>query len=180
MKYILLTLSLLSGLWDYGQSLKQTITDKYYNLPAYEKRAPMYAELAGKKDASSENIRKAAQSYSKLNIPQKAETYYQQPSQQTDIQPINYYNYAQTLLNNGKYKQAEDVMRKFYDYSNINTVAKRYYKAGSNYTETIKQDSPKYSIKPLEGVNSSESDFAPAYQSKTELVYTTNKENHGA
>lgn len=180
MKYILLIISLLSGLLGFSQSLKQTVADKYYSSLAYEKCAPMYAELASKKDASTDNIRRAAQSYSKLNIPKKAESYYEKLSRKSDIKPIDYYNYAQTLLSNGKYKEAEEVMRKFYDYSTINTVAKRYYKAGSNYTQTLKQDSLKFSIKPLEGVNSSESDFSPAYQSKTELVYTTNKENHGA
>lgn len=163
-----------------SQSLKQTVADKYYTTMAYDKCAPIYAELAKKDKASTEVLRKAAISYNKLNVPLKAEQYYQQLSTKSDIQPVDYYNYAQTLLNNGKYEEAETMMKKFYSLSSVNTVAKRYYSANPDYSKTLKTDSLKYNIKALAGVNTTESEFAPAYYSKTELVYTTNKENHGA
>lgn len=165
----------------FSQSIKQNVADKHYATLAYEKCAPMYAELAEKKNATTDIVRKAAISYSKLNVTQKAETYYKQLSAKPDAQPIDYYNYAQTLLSNGKYKEAEEQMKKFYDYSNINSVAKRYYKVNENYEKELKKDSLKFVIKTVDGLNSTESDFSPAYYNqKKELVYTTNRENHGA
>jgi outer membrane protein OmpA-like peptidoglycan-associated protein len=165
----------------FSQSIKQNVADKHYALLAYEKCAPMYAELAEKKNATTDIVRKAAISYSKLNVTQKAETYYKQLSTKPDVQPVDYYNYAQTLLSNGKYKEAEEQMKKFYDYSNINSVAKRYYKVTPNYETELKKDSLKFIIKTVDGLNSTESDFSPAYYNqKKELVYTTNRENHGA
>lgn len=163
-----------------SQNIKQNIADKHYALLSYEKCAPMYAELAEKKNASTDVVRKAAISYNKLNITQKAENYYRQLITNPDAQPIDYYNYAQTLLSNGKYREAEEQMKKFYDYSNINTVAKRYYKVNPNYEGEFKKDSLKFIIKLVDGLNSSESDFSPVYYNqKKELVFTTNRENHG-
>lgn len=165
----------------FSQSIKQNVADKHYATLAYEKCAPMYAELAEKKNAPTDIIRKAAISYSKLNVPTKAETYYAQLSKKTDIQPVDYYNYAQALLSNGKYKEADEMMKKFYTYSDINSVAKRYYKVNPNYEKELKSDSLKFVIKIVDGMNSSESDFSPVYYNKkSELVFTTNRENHGA
>jgi outer membrane protein OmpA-like peptidoglycan-associated protein len=181
MKTILITLSLLITITSFAQSLKQNVADKHYATLAYEKCAPMYAELAEKKNAPTDIIRKAAISYSKLNVPTKAEVYFHQLSTKSDVQPTDYYNYAQTLLSNGKYKEADEMMKKFYNYSDINSVAKRYYKVNPDYEKTLKKDSLKFSIKQLEGINSAESDFAPVYfNNKSQLVYTTNRENHGA
>lgn len=165
----------------FSQSIKQNVADKHFATLAYEKCAPMYAELAEKKNATTDIIRKAAVSYSKLNVPTKAETYYHQLSSKSDVQPIDYYNYAQTLLSNGKYKEADGAMKKFYMYSDINSVAKRYYKVNPDYEKALKKDSVKFTIKTVDGMNSTESDFSPVYYNKkSELVFTTNRENHGA
>ena len=98
-----------------AQSLKETLADKYYTTLAYEKAAPMYAELGKKKDAKTENIRRAAESYRYLNVPVEAEKWYGVLSTKPDLQPQDHYNYAQVLFMNGKYKEGEAEMKKFYE-----------------------------------------------------------------
>jgi hypothetical protein len=58
MKTILITLSLLITITSFAQSLKQNVADKHYATLAYEKCAPMYAELAEKKNAPTDIIRR--------------------------------------------------------------------------------------------------------------------------
>ncbi|MBS1634988.1 MAG: OmpA family protein [Bacteroidetes bacterium] len=173
-------LCLLSSLSLRAQGIKENLADKYYRTMAYEKAAPMYAELSKKKEAKTENIRRAADSYRFLNMPSESEKWYSVLSSKTDVQPQDHYNYAQILFMNGKYKEGEAEMKKFYDQKASNSVAKRYYGVPVDYTTQIKRDSLKFSIKHLDHINTPESDFAPSYMSKTELIYTSNKENHGA
>lgn len=181
MKTLLLTFISFITLTTYSQSIKQKSADKHYANLAYEKCAPMYGELAEKKKATSEVMRKAAISYHKLNVPEKSEYFYEKLSKQADVQSMDTYNYAQVLLANGKYEQGNAMMKKFYETSSSNTVAKRYYKVEKNYEQELRKDSSRFVLKELNDLNSTESDFSPVYyNNKKELVYTSNKENRGA
>ncbi len=180
MKRLLLLLILLLNLNIIAQNLKQHVADKYYESLAYEKCAPMYAELANKEKATTDIIRKAADSYRLLNSPKDAEKWYTKLITKTDVIALDYYNYAQTLLLNGNYKEADVQMNKFYTLKAENSIGKRFVVAGNNYVSNLKKDSTKFTIKNLDMINSAESDFSPAYISKTELIYTTARENHGA
>lgn len=177
---LFVVLTLLLNITLHAQSLKQTVADKYYTALAYDKCAPMYAELASKDKATTDIVRKAADSYRFLNAPKDAEKWYTKLATKTDAQPSDYYNYAQTLLLNGKYTEADAMMDKFYKLKADNTVGKRYATSNGRYTTNLKKDSAKFTIKNVEALNSPESDFSPTYITKTELVYTTAKENHGA
>lgn len=176
----LLLLTVLLSINIKAQSLKQNVADKYYAALAYEKCAPMYAELASKDKATTEIIRKAGDSYRLLNAPKDAEKWYTKLTTKPDAQAADYYNYAQTLLLNGKYAEADVQMEKFYALKADNSVGKRYASNNANYVSNLKKDSAKFNIKNVEGINSAESDFSPTYITKTELIYTTAKENHGA
>lgn len=180
MKTILITFSLLITSASFAQSLKQKVADKNYTLLAYEKAAPMYAELAKKSKASTEVIRRAADSYRMLNATVESEKWYNKLVSKPDVQATDYYNYAQVLLLNSKYNDAENQMKKFHELKSDNSVAKRYTNSNLNYIKEIKKDSLNFEIKNVDAINTSESDFAPSYfNNKTELAFASNKENHG-
>ncbi len=175
---LIIVLNIFISVVSYSQSLKQKMADKYFLELAYEKCAPMYAELAKKENATTDIIRKAANSYSFLNSPKDAEKWYAILVQKSDAKPIDYYDYAQTLLSNKKYEDAKIQMNKFYSLNSNNSVGKKYSLSESNYFDSMKKDSLNVIIKNIEGLNSSESDMAPAYLSDNELVFTSSRENH--
>lgn len=180
MKNIILLCCVALAINGHSQNLKQRTADQYYSKLAYEKAAPIYAELAKKKNASEEVIRRAADSYRQLNAPREAEKWYEKLSTKPGASANDRYNYAQILLRNKKYEAAGLQMKRFYEEVSTNSVGRRYVNAGKGYEERFKADSSAFVIKNAASLNSPESEFAPSYLSKTALVYTSNKENHGA
>jgi len=174
---ILLCLGALSGR---AQSLKENTANKYYNSLAYEKAAPMYAELAKKESASTGVIRRTADSYRLLGDMHTAETWYAKLVTKPDATAADHYNYAQVLLRNGKGDMATAEMGKVASTDQKNTVAARYRKAPANYDLEIRRDSSKFLVKNLEEINSRESDFSTSYLNSTTLVFASARENHGA
>lgn len=164
----------------YSQNLRQRTADHYYSRLMYEKAAPIYAELAKKENASEEVIRRAADSYRQLNAPREAETWYEKLSTKPGASARDRYNYAQILLRNKKYEAAGFQMKRFYEEESTNSVGRRYVNAGKGYEQRFTADSSAFVVKNATSLNSPESEFAPSYLSKTALVYTSNKENHGA
>ena len=180
MKIHLTIFTLFIGTTLLAQSLKQKVADKHYALLAYQKAAPMYAELARKNDASTEVVRRAATCYQYINKAAEAEKWYAVLVTKQETVAMDYYHYIQALLMNGKYPEAIKAMEKFNDLKLKNSVGNGYAKIDLNYIKELTKDSTKYTIKTLGEINSTESDFAPSFKDKTELVFASNKENHGA
>lgn len=165
----------------FSQSFKQKVADKYYNQLAFEKAAPLYAELATKNNTSTDVLRKAATSYRLLSKSLDAEIMYSKLILKPDATNSDVYNYAQVLRLNGKYKEADSQMKKIHSVDQSNTVAKRHANVDYDYIVSIKKDSMKFDVKNLLNLNSSESDFSPAfYNNYNEIVFSSNRENHGA
>lgn len=182
MKIVFLILvSVFISARSFSQGVKQTVADKHYSLMAYDKCAPIYAELANKTSSSTENIRRAANSYRLLNTPIEAEKWYSKLVNKSDVQAVDHYNFAQVLLNNGKYSEAAKEMNLFHSMKSENSVGKRYSRTNEEYVINIKKDSTKFNVKHLDKINSVESDFSPTfYNIKKDLVFASNRENHGA
>jgi len=95
---------------------------------------------------------------------------------QTDgeIDPEYMYRYAQSLKSMGNYAKSAEWMKKF-EATKENDLRASKYLNNSDYLEKIREQSGRYDIKNL-GINSSASDFAPAYNGE-QVVFSTARDS---
>lgn len=146
---------------------------------AFEKCAPMYKELAGKKGCSPDVVRKAAESYRMLGNTTESEKWYAKLLSTGVATEQDQYYYAQVLLQNKKYKEAKNQMDKLSKLKTTNSVARRYAGIDLSEYDKLKKDSLNFTIKNLETVNSPQSDFAPSYITETELGFVSARTSQG-
>ena len=111
------------------------IADHHYQRMAYAPAAEEY-RLAAELGATNEHVAKRlADCYMKLGDTEHAESQYAQVVKYLNVQPIDYYNYAQALKGNAKYAEAETWMDKYLSiaqpegqspHSNISDFAKKF------------------------------------------------------
>jgi outer membrane protein OmpA-like peptidoglycan-associated protein/tetratricopeptide (TPR) repeat protein len=170
MKLNNIILCLLLSSLAYGQNSKLKKADEYYNLLAYSNSAKLYKQLLGTDVDTPELRAKLADSYYKIGEITKSEESYRQMILADQATSENYYNYAQVLKQNAKYKESDIWMKKFEDKVKDEDLRAKSYKTNKNYLNAIESQEPFFSIKHL-NVNTPSSDFGGYSHPTSNQVY---------
>jgi len=146
-----------------GQSqMKQKVADRLYNELVYYKAVELYEDLASKSKATAYQIRRTAECYRELGDFKNSEKWYGKLVSNNEATADDFYNYAQALKSNEKYKEANVQMEKFYEMASDNTIAIAHHN-NKDYDDKLKIHADRYEIEPLKKVNTKDSDFGTNY-----------------
>ncbi len=153
-KTIFFILLFCTGNFLFAQTNK---ADKYYGLKEYSKAIPLYIKYL-QKNTSTEVIIKLADCYYQTKNYQEAEKYYEilisKPPVETEIA----LRYSEVLKNNSKYKKAKDVVLV---YSLGTKEHSNKFEVHYNEINQWNNEPPKAEVKPVKGINTQYSEFAP-------------------
>jgi len=153
----------------FAQNSKLKKADDYYNKLAYSYSAKLYEQLIGTELDSPQLKSKLATSYYKIGQMTKSEDYYRQMILTDQATAVDYYNYAQVLKQNGKYRDSDDWMSKFDQKVEKDSRANAFV-SNQNYLKAIESQKPFFSIKHLD-VNTPASDFGGYFSPSKDKVY---------
>ena len=153
----------------FGQNSKLKKADDYYNKLAYSYSAKLYEQLLGTDVDSPQLKSKLATSYYKIGQLTKSEDYYRQMILTDQATAEDFYNYAQVLKQNGKYRDSDDWMARF-DQKVKDDLRAKSFAANQNYLKAIEAQEPFFSIKHLD-INTPTSDFGGYYAPSKDKVY---------
>lgn len=166
----LISLLLLLPALAFTQGYFLNRANRLYDQQDYSKAIEHYVNYL----ASVDNIRamaKLANCYRLTNDLDKAERCYEVVVKSNEALPINYFNYAKTLMGNKKYSEAKDW---FIEYSKAvpsDKYAQEYIKACENVELLINSDTTKFKVFNL-NINSEKSDFGAIFY-KDGIVYAS-------
>ena len=147
--------------------------DRYYDNLEYAPAIKLYEKVLEKNSDLAEVKLKLAESYRKTNDHQNAEKWYSQIIyNSTIIEPIHKYNYAQTLISNGKYSEAQQWMQAYQQETASNGQGNKIVTALNNI-ESFYADSLSFTLQDLP-INSGTSDFSPSYY-KDGIVFVSSR-----
>ncbi|MRX69320.1 WD40-like Beta Propeller Repeat [Flavobacterium resistens] len=156
-----------------GKNSKLGKADKLYEERAYFKSIEVYEKVADKGFKSVELFEKLGDSYFFNAEYAKANKWYEELFKlSTDVAPIYYYRYSQTLKSVGDNNKATEYLKKF---SELNASDNRslQYANNSNYLADITDNSKSYVVENA-SINSSFSDYgASIYNDK--LIFTSSR-----
>ena len=146
--------------------------NKEYDLHAYNLALKSYKKVLDKSPNNVEALSSVADSYRHLGRMEDAAIYYKKAIQQPGVDPINLLHYGQTLMSLGDYENAEEWLL---TYAEGQPLFGNHYAESCRFAISLRGISALYRVK-KEYINSSSSDFGPAFFGD-ELVYSSsNKE----
>jgi len=150
--------------------------DRYFNNFEYKSAIKLYTKLVEKGKADEGVKLRLAESYVKINDPVNAEKWFSEVMHSDQITPQHQIQYAHTLLSNGKYEEARQVINTYEfaasDYRSkaiINTLDK---------LEIFYADSMFYQLSSIEDNKPHYSDFSPTIF-KEGIVFVSSRHDKG-
>lgn len=172
-KILIFIIIYISSVFVINAYAQQSKADKYYESLAYSK-AIKYYKKAYKKDV--ENIvivRRLAESYRLTNNLEEAEAWYLKLIEYPDVEPIDYYHYAQLLKSLMDYEEALLWIEKYYRLTG-NEWAKQHL-SDRYYYKRLSKDYKNYQIRNM-ATNSEEADFGPSFY-KDYLIFASSRKS---
>lgn len=143
--------------------------NKEYELHAYNLAVKSYLEALSRRPDDVEALSKIADSYRHLNQMEESERYYSRAVTQRDVEPIRKLEYGHVLKALGKYDEA----KKWYlEYARENAVVGNHYAQSTDFAKAQQGVMSTYTAV-NEFVNSSSSDFAPAFYGQNQVVFSS-------
>jgi outer membrane protein OmpA-like peptidoglycan-associated protein len=152
-------------------SLKKA--DKNFSAFDYDDAIKRYEKIPNKTSQAQRNL---AKSYVMVGNTQKAEETYSKLIAMPEHNAEDVYAYAQTLMNNQKYSEAQTQIKSFEAMAPNDKRASAFKTAGS-FVEKIQSTSSNYKIKNLD-INSAQQDFGTAYY-KDKIVFASSRKMKG-
>ena len=169
---IFISIIITSSFVSLAQRGKLKKADKYYQKIAYIDAAILYSKLLNSKADSPEMRGKLADCYYQIGETDKAEMYYAQMINSSEVNSIDLYQYSQSLKENGKYEESDIWMEKFYKVSN-NDLRVKEYVANKTYVQQIKTQGAYFKINLLQ-VNTKHAEFG-GYPFQDKSYFITNR-----
>ena len=150
----------LLGIFSVNAQNKETAkADKYFDNLEYVSAISEYLEVIEDGAGDDYVYGRLADTYYNVFNSTAAEQWYAKVLE-TSQSPEHYFRYAQMLKANGKYDQANAAMDKFASIA-PNDARAIAHKSNPNTVASLLDDTPKFTVKPLEGFNSKYSEFGP-------------------
>lgn len=145
--------------------------DKHFDQMAYAKAIPEYQAAVDQGAVNEHVTSRLAQCHLRLNEPQRAEYWYSTVVKFLNIDPVNYYYFAEALKSNGRYDQAEIWMDKYLTVTNRSGSHKSNI---SDFARKFAYDMDRYKVTPV-STNSAVSDFSPAWLGESKLIFASSR-----
>ena len=155
---------------------KRTRADRYFNNFEYRSAIKLYNKLVKKGKADDEVILRLAESYLKINDPVNAEKWFAEVINSEHITPQQQIQYAHTLMSNGKYQEAREVIDS-YEFAKSDYRSKAILKT-LDKLEVFYADSTYYELNTVEDNKPQYSDFSPTVF-KNGIVFVSSRNNKG-
>lgn len=171
--FILLTISVLGVTW--AQERLVTKGNEKYKEYSFRPAIDIYKRVLDKGFVSSDLLKKLGNSYYyNSDYTEAAETFKKLVSEFPDeVEPEDYFKYAQTLKTLGEYEASNQVMSKFSKMTSSDARANAFT-GERDYLAEIRANSGRYDIAPFE-YNSVYSEFAPAFY-KDGLIFSSDRD----
>lgn len=145
----------------YSQKARIAAADKKYDSYAYVDAIKTYERVANKGYKSVDIFKKLGNAYYfNAKLEDAAKWYGELFAMTTDLEPVYYYRYAQSLKAIGENEKANEMLKNFIQLSGDDSRADLFLK-NVNYLETIKANSGRYKVEDA-GINSQYSDYGTA------------------
>lgn len=169
MKLAIVYIGLFISLGAWGQVAKLEKATMHYQNFAYSTAIPLFEDLLGSNVDDSKMKSMLAFSYFQVGNTEKAESYYSQMILSPTVSNEDYYNYAQVLKENGKYKQSDQWMMMFAQNEPLDTRAQRF-QLEQDYLKAISEQEPFFQVEETE-LNTEGSDFGGYFSTNNDDVY---------
>ena len=171
--FILLTISALGVTW--AQERLVTKGNEKYKEYSFRPAIDIYKRVLDKGFVSSDLLKKLGNSYYyNSDYTEAAETFKKLVSEFPDeVEPEDYFKYAQTLKTLGEYEASNQVMSKFSKMTSSDARANAFT-GERDYLAEIRANSGRYDIAPFD-YNSVYSEFAPAFY-KDGLIFSSDRD----
>lgn len=148
------------------------IADRYYQRMAYALAAAEYRTAADLGATNEHVAKRLADCYMKLGDTERAETWYAQVVRYLNVQPIDYYNYAQALKGNGKYADAETWMDKYLDTARPEGVAP--HSNISDFARKFTRGMDRFTVRSV-SINTAYCDMATAWDGSDAVIFSSSR-----
>jgi len=156
-----------------AQNGKLKKADNYYDRVSYAEAEALYTELIGSAADSPEMRSKLANCYYQIGNTKKSEEVYETVVNAEKVNPIDLYNYAQSLKENGKYTESDTWMTQFNAATNTDSRA-REFAASTAYLKEIEAQETYFSIEHL-ALNTSANEFGGYPMSADKAYFVSNR-----
>lgn len=156
-----------------AQDKKIEKADEAYNKFAFIEAAKLYEEWINKGNNSIEAYSKLGDCYYYNGKYPEAVKCYSKIVNASNVEPEYFFRYAQALNNSQKYKESEEIMKKYYSKSGSKDLSNDWNEA--KLLDAIKKQSGRYDYKTV-ALNSPFSDFGSAFYGKDKVIYTSAKD----
>jgi hypothetical protein len=174
MRLILTYTLVLFALHSFGQggsAAHVNAGDRYFDQIAYAKAIPEYQAAVDQGAVNEHVTSRLAECHLRLNQPEQAEYWYATVVKFLNIDPVNYYNYAQALKSNGHYDEAEKWMDRYLTTINRSGSSKSNI---SDFARKFAYDMDRYKVTAV-STNSEVSDFGPTWCGETKLIFVSSR-----
>jgi outer membrane protein OmpA-like peptidoglycan-associated protein/tetratricopeptide (TPR) repeat protein len=155
----------------YSQKAKLASADKKYENYSYIDAIKTYERVAEKGYKSADMFEKLGNSYYfNAQLEQSAKWYGELFAMTSDVQPVYYFRYAQSLRAIGENDKADEMLKKFSALSGDDSRGDLFLN-NVNYLDAIKNNSGRYTIENA-GINSKYSDYGTAV-TLNKIVFTS-------
>lgn len=175
---ILILLFVLLGLCSYAQDKEDNLVtranDKYEEY-SFSPAIDIYKKVLERGYSSAELLKKLGNSYYfNADYVEAANTYKRLVEEYPDeVDPEDYFRYAQTLKTLEDYETSNKVMSQFFEVTSNDSRAQAF-RDEKNYLNEIRRNSGRYNVSPFE-YNSPYSEFAPTYYKKG-LIFSSDRD----
>jgi outer membrane protein OmpA-like peptidoglycan-associated protein/tetratricopeptide (TPR) repeat protein len=156
----------------FGQNTKKA--DKAFSGGRYYEAIQEYSLLEGKvtdPQLLSHITFSIAESYRRMNQPEKAESYYVKAIKGGYMLPDVYFGYGEVLLNLTKYDEAKKQFEIFKRYNPENRLVEAKI-ASCEFAKAHRMKNPKFELQPMETLNTRGSEYGVAYFNDN-LIYAS-------
>lgn len=145
----------------YSQKAQLASADKKYENYSYINAIKTYERVAEKGYKSADMFQKLGNAYYfNADLEQAAKWYGELFAMTSDVQPVYFYRYAQSLRAIGENEKANEMLKKFTKLSDDDSRGDLFLK-NVNYLDAIKNNSGRYTVEDA-GINSQYSDYGAA------------------
>ncbi|TNE52948.1 MAG: hypothetical protein EP338_12950 [Bacteroidetes bacterium] len=161
-----------------AQSGKLKKADAHFSRIAYASAAEIYEQLLGTRSESSAMVSRLAYCYYQMGQVEEAEIHYRKLVELTGStfdDTLDYFNFAQVLKQNGKYRESDVWMKKYHKLSSEDSRAREFIQ-NENYIQQIERSGNKFTVDHL-NFNSKEADFG-GYQIQNQVYFVSGRTDH--
>jgi len=177
MRILAVTIAFFIGSFiTFGQNMKVDLANDYFNKLSYAYALPLYEELTENAEHPELKSRLAI-CYFKLGDTERAELHFSDIIASDQASTDDYFYYAQSLKQNGKYQKSDEWMKKIHEMA-VNDRRGISYSRNEDYLYSIEKMGDVFEIRNLD-VNSEYADFGgyPAQTNQSFYIISARNES---